>query len=346
MNSCRRNNTGLIDALKGGKTASMANQEAQTQWVLSEIEGTIDKNGAIEASTLWSEPQTTPRPRSVEQIRALIDPDLDAIARLTARQPGRFKTRLRWGRGIAWLVQPTKLSWLTEPDRKVLTEKYGEWDERMAFSGPWRGKGAPQTRLCVDTCNDVATHIDPRFVVVRAGLEMAASRRDGWARYVVPDLPVHEQRQLDALQAEWWRLLRPNFPCVTEATVEFTDFGRDTLDGVRSNLTGEVQSGSGEDVRVCWLVLPGTGWRLRDLEHRRGNPNKRERVWVPLRRKFMLICRRTRSGQSPLMFELTPAGFVENSRVTVLSGEALEYDTNDKTKGILRDALGWLPHGV
>lgn len=310
------------------------------QWILSEVEGEIDGSGAIDARTLWSEPQDTPRPRGEEQIAKLIGPDRDSIHRVNKRTPGKFRTKVRWGRGIAWVVSLFDLDWIDHDILLKVIDKYGEWDN-FAFCGPWRDYGAPQTFGCADTCNDVATYCDPRLVCALAGLEIGAYRKgDGWARYVLPGDMSQYQRLLDERQTHWWSLLEPGLPQKYEAAVEFLQRGRDTLDGQRVNLTGEEQSGSLEDVRVARLALPTDGFMLRDIEHSTGKPEKGEPALVPLNRKLVLVVSTDFDG--PMMFELQPGEmFTPHSRVSVLKGPNWEHDTNQKVKSVLTDAFDW-----
>lgn len=309
-----------------------------TTWVLSEVEGQVNADGSIQARTLWSQPMTTPRPRG-EAIQHEIQPDLDVIRRVNQRIPGSFKTRVRWGRGIAWCLNTRSLDWMSVELQEKLAGKYGRWGN-LAFCGPWRDAEAPGTCCCADTCNDVATDVDPQLVCVMAGLEIAIYKDDGWVGYQLPTSLVEYQERLNERQASWWRLVRPGFPQGYWAMVNFQNIGRDTLDDSKVNLSGESQSGSFEDVRVAHLSLPGEGFKIRDIEHAR-KVKCGDEWFEPLNRKLVLIMRRVGSG--PIMFELDPAAgcFTAHSRVTVLDGSARTHDINKKVQSLLTDALCW-----
>lgn len=169
-------------------------------------------------------------------------------------------------------------------------------------------------------------------------VELGVYNNMGWVRFLLPEAQQEHQAKLDEEQRLWWSVVRPGFPQVYEARLEFLDIGRDELDGRKGIISpGHVSEFS----LVAWakLNLPGGDWRVLDTESRPGREGEAE--WVALRRTIVGITTRG-EGKAPIAYVFHPNGGVHESALhVILEGENLNRALSHLSLPAL-SALGWL----
>ncbi len=295
-------------------------------WVQVDVVGVITNTGSIIASVSSHRVMTTSRPASIVEAGA----DLEVMRMIKERRPGTFRTMGFLGGAIAFVVRRDAIGWPRGHLADRLREKYGEFGERVLMLIV-RNLEAPGLWLAADLAGGTAETHDLMATLAGEAVELCASNRHGWARFVLGgDLAPH-QDAFDAEQRDVMAVRFPELPRTLTAGLIPLDVGRDRLDGRRGIIyTGEC--GEFELAKVMLLDLPQGTWHFHDGELHRGKP---------LRRQIVAVAERPE--RTPIVFPLGPDGrFNDRAQPFALYGENLGLVAGPGTTNVLQ-ALGWLP---
>lgn len=232
-----------------------------------------------------------------------------------------INTPVRIGVGIALLVDTDSLYWAPSDSDLMakVYQKVGEW-RKPGLVGPFRDLRAPGTWLCQDVCAGALECPNLILGALLEMLEIGFHRKDGWARYILPDNFRQYQSEIGREQKKLWQTIYPYLPCKYEIQIEFIGGkDKDNLNGHQCILSTEPEIGSLEVIFLAQAELIGRDWLLRDME----KPPRRMQVTCP------------RNGKPPVKFGFTTEGLDPNADIVVLEGENLNLAVNQKVISVL-----------
>ena len=304
-------------------------------WVRGRIKGSM-KDGSIIAHVTERQTIYSDRPVNLEASGA----DLEVYHKLQSRKGTfEFETYGFLGGAIAWVLPTSRLE-LLPVDLMPRLQAFNRvpLSENM-YAALIRNAGAPTIQFCAEPAGGMPedAEIDWLFDLLDEGTEIGVYNDNGWLGFLLPINLRRYQTELDKKQAEWWQIVRPDLKCQGYALVTFLSRGRDALDGETGIICPCLTAGEFSFLKVATLELPGSGWKLCDLECRKAGND-----WQPLNRTIIGIFPRT--NMSPMAYRFSPNGGIDHCGPHFpLSGEVVEYVLSHLSIPLLGPrGFGWL----
>lgn len=314
-------------------------------WVQGLIRGEM-KGGRITARVIERHTMTSDRPANLQASGA----DLAIYEKLRARQEDfTFKTYGFLGGAVAWILQTSRLTLL----QKNLMPRLEAFNRAplsdVMYVALVRNAGAPTIQFCAEPAGGMpeAAEVDWLFDLLDEGTELGIYDDDvagsyGWLGFQLPRKFERYQEGLNEKQKGWWRVVRPGFPQIGSADVEFLPIGQDELDGEPGIICPCLAAGEFSFLKVATLDLPSINWKLCDLECRR-----KGEAWAPLNRAVVgIVPRHDERGRqiSPMLYRFSPNGGLDHCGPHFpLSGEVVEYALSHLSIPLLGPrGLNWL----
>ena len=302
-------------------------------YVLAALHALIDGNGKITATLKDMVVKDGPRPRAATDFGA----DISVLEAINARIPGKYNTIVRLGTGVAMTVSDvsglTALDWF---DIAKIQKKYGEIGPN-ALICPYRDLDAPGAFMVADTASGVPDSLDFMEGCIKEMVEIGLFNDAGYGQYRLCSNLAPWQRHIEREQQFEWSRLNPTMSPGHEVLINPTK-APDVVNDQHCILRAEPANGSLEIILTVSASFDYTGWKIRDTEHRPGNPTKDEPEWIALDRRFGIICQRR--DKPPIMF-FFKGGVDIFACPIILEGEAISTALSDKSFGVLKH-LGWL----